>query len=165
MISKNMAAAINEQIKHEMYSSWLYLSMAAWSDHQNLKGFGNWMRIQSEEERGHAMKFFEYLLSIGEKVQLDALDHPPSDFGTPKKLMEQVLEHERKVTGLIHKLYDQARTDKDYRSEILLQWFVNEQIEEEENAMEILAKIEQVEERMSSILWIDKELKKRKGGE
>jgi ferritin len=161
MISENMVGALNDQIKHELYSSHLYLAMSAYCDRQNLKGFAHWLRLQADEERGHAMKFFDYLLQLGATVKLEAIEQPAMDYGTPKKMIEQVLAHERKVTGLINGLYEQALADKDYRTQIMLQWFITEQVEEEQNAIEILAKIELVEERMSSILWIDKELKKR----
>jgi len=161
MISTNMVDALNAQIKHELYSSHLYLAMSACCDRQNLKGFAHWMRLQADEERGHAMKFYDYLLQLAAPVKLEAIEQPPVDYGTPKQIFEKVLEHERKVTGLIHGLYERAVNEKDYRTQIILQWFVNEQIEEEEQAAEILTKIEQVDERMSSILWIDKELKKR----
>jgi ferritin len=161
MITPNMVAAINDQIKHELYSSYLYLAMSAYCETQNLKGFAHWMKLQADEERGHAMKFYEYLLSLGATVEFKALEQPPMDFGSPKQLFEKVLGHERMITGRIHQLYEQAVADKDYRSQIMLQWFINEQIEEEANAQEILSRIELVEERMSAVLWIDKELKKR----
>lgn len=105
----------------------------------------------------------DYLLSIGEPVTLEAIEKPPTEFGTPKALFENVLKHEQKVTALIHKLYDQAVADKDYRTQIMLQWFVTEQIEEEEQVQEILSRIEAVDEKKSAMLWIDKELKKRGG--
>ncbi|RPI92072.1 MAG: ferritin, partial [Chloroflexi bacterium] len=154
-------AAINEQIKHELYSSYLYLSMSAYCDNQNLKGFAHWMKLQADEEREHAMKFYDYLLGNAQRVNLDTIERPPVDFGSPRAIFQQVLEHERMITGRIHKLYDLALQERDYRTQIMLQWFVNEQIEEEANAMDILARIEMVEERISAILWIDKELKKR----
>jgi ferritin len=156
-----MVAAINEQIKHETYSSYLYLAMSAYCETQNLKGFAHWMKIQADEERGHAMKFYEYLLSLGAKVELKAIEQPPLEFGSPKQLFEKVLGHERMITGKINQIYELAATDKDYRTQIMLQWFISEQIEEEQNAQDILSRIELVEERMSAVLWIDKELKKR----
>lgn len=161
MISAKMVVALNSQIKHELYSSHLYLAMSAYCDRQNLKGFAHWMRMQADEERGHAMKIYDYLLQLSQTVKLEAIDQPPTEFGSPKQVFQQVLDHERKVTALIHGLYEQAVGEKDYRTQIMLQWFVTEQIEEEENAEEILTKIEQVEEKISSVLWIDKELKKR----
>ncbi|MBU0508290.1 ferritin, partial [bacterium] len=144
MITKKMVDALCKQIQAEFYASYLYLSMAAYSDRKNLKGFANWMRLQAEEENEHAMKIFDYLLEIGEKVTLLAIDKPPTDFGTPKEMMSAVLKHEQKVTAMIDKLYEQAVTEKDYRSQIMLQWFVTEQIEEEAQVQEILDKIEQV---------------------
>lgn len=161
MLSPNMVAAINEQIKHELYSSYLYLSMAAYCDNQNLKGFAHWMKLQADEERGHAMKFYDYLLENAQRVSLDGLDRPPMDFGSPRKIFQMVLDHERMITSRIHKLYEQALQEHDYRTQIMLQWFITEQAEEEANAMDILARIEMVDERPSAVLWIDKELKKR----
>ncbi|MDD5088759.1 MAG: ferritin [bacterium] len=161
MTSKKMVEALNKQVQAELYSSYLYLSMAAYSDRKNWKGFANWMRVQAAEENEHAMKIFDYLLEIGEKVTLLAIEKPPTDFGTPKEMMSAVLEHEQKVTAMIHKLYELAIAEKDYRSQIMLQWFVTEQIEEEAQVQEILDKIEQVGEKSTAVWWIDKELKKR----
>jgi len=161
MLSKNMVMALNSQVKHELYSSYLYLSMSAYSDSQNLKGFAHWLRLQADEEREHGLKIFDYLLANGAKAVLEPIEQPPVEFGSPKALFQKVLEHEQKVTALIHKLYEQAMAEKDYRTQIMLQWFVTEQMEEEENAQEILSKIEAVEEKMNAIMWIDKELKKR----
>ncbi len=161
MLSPKMVAALNEQIKHELYSSYLYLSMSAFCDSLNLKGFAHWMKLQAEEERAHAMKFYDFLLGNAQRVSLDTIDKPPLDFGSPRAIFQKVLEHERMITGRIHKLYELATQEKDYATQIMLQWFVTEQTEEEANAMDILARIEMVEERMSAVLWIDKELKKR----
>jgi ferritin len=161
MITPKMVAELNEQIKHELYSSYLYLSMSAYCESINLKGFAHWMKLQSEEERGHAMKFYDYLLELGERVSLAALEQPPKDFGGAREIFKRVLEHERFITGRIHGLYELALQEKDYRTQLMLQWFISEQVEEEANAMEILARIEMVEEKISAVLWIDKELKKR----
>ena len=162
MISQNMVTALNHQIKHELFSSYLYLSMSAYCDLQGLKGFANWMQIQADEERGHAKKFYDYLLDSGVPVVLEAIEQPPVGFGSPKQLIQATLDHERSITQRIHGLMAQAKQENDYRTEIFLQWFVSEQIEEEKNAMDILQRIEIVEEKMSAILWIDKELGKRK---
>jgi ferritin len=161
MLSKKMVTAMNNQIQAEMYSSYLYLAMAAYCDRENLKGFAHWMNLQADEERGHALRFFNFLLENGEKVALKALEQPPADFGTPLQTFRKVLEHEKKITALIHKLYQLALDEKDYRSQIMLQWFVNEQMEEEEQAQFIVTRIEQVDGKMSAVLWIDKELGKR----
>jgi ferritin len=161
MLSKKIVTALNNQIQAEMYSSYLYLAMAAYCDRQNLKGFAHWMNLQADEERGHAMRFFNFLLENGEKVALKTIDQPPADFGTPLQMFRKVLEHEKKITALIHKLYQLALDEKDYRSQIMLQWFVSEQMEEEEQAQFIATRIEQVDGKMSAVLWIDKELGKR----
>jgi ferritin len=161
MISQAMVAALNHQIKHELYSSYLYLSMAGFCEQQGLGGFAHWMRIQTDEERTHAMKIYDYLVDNGAPVVLEAIEQPPTSFGGPKKMFEAVLEHERSITQRIHNLMAQAKEEHDYRTDVFLQWFVSEQLEEEKNASDILQRIELVDERMSSVLWIDKELKKR----
>lgn len=161
MISKKMATALNHQINAELYSSYLYLSMSAYCDAQNLKGFASWMRLQAAEENEHAMKFFDYLLSVNHAVKLDAIEKPPVEFGTPKDVFAKVLAHEQKVTALIHKLYEQAVAEKDYGTQVMLQWFISEQIEEEDTARGILEQIEAIGDKSTAIWWIDKELKKR----
>ena len=108
MISKAMQEAINEQIKHEFYSSYLYLAMSAYFETINLPGFAHWMLAQSAEEREHAMKFYDYLNDRGGVVELRAIEQPPGEFQSPLDVFQQALDHERKVTGLIHKLYAQA---------------------------------------------------------
>ena len=161
MISSKMVAALNEQIKNEQYSSQLYLAMAAWAELKNFRGFGHWLRIQADEERGHAIKILDYLVDLEATVTLKALDQPPADFKSVQKLFDEVLEHEKKVSDMINKLYAQAIEEKDYRSQIFLQWFVNEQIEEEANASEIRQKLSDIGDKSSGVYWIDKELKKR----
>ena len=163
MISQAMTAALNHQIKHELYSSYLYLSMAAYCDQQGLAGFAHWMKLQAEEERGHAMKIYDYLLDNGVPVVLEALEQPPAKFGGPKQTFKAVLDHEHSITQRIHNLMAQAKEEHDYRTEVFLQWYVSEQLEEEKNAMDILQRIEMVEEKISAVMWIDKELKKRGG--
>ena len=161
MISSKMVAALNDQIKHEQYSSHLYLAMAAWCESQNLKGFGNWLRIQADEERGHAIKILDFLLDLGAPVALKGLDQPPADFKSAQKLFDDILEHEKKISDLINKLYAQAGEEKDYRTQIFLQWYVTEQVEEEANVNEIRQKLVEIGEKSSGIYWVDKELKKR----
>ncbi len=161
MISPKMAAALNDQIKHEQFSSHLYLAMAAWSESKNLKGFGHWLRIQADEERSHATKIMDYLLDVGATVTVQAIDQPTSEFKSILKLFTEVVNHEKKISELINKLYAQAVEEKDYRTQIFLQWFVSEQIEEEVNVNEISQKLNEIGEKSSGIYWIDKELKKR----
>ena len=130
MLSKAMQDAINEQIKNELYSAYLYLSMAAYSEANNLSGFAHWMRAQSQEEVEHAMKFFEFVNERGGRVVLHAIDQPPVDFESPVKIFEETLNHERKVTAMINSLYELALEEKDYAAQVMLHWFIDEQVEE-----------------------------------
>lgn len=161
MISVKMQEAMNNQIQAELYSAYLYLAMAADSEEKNLKGFANWLRVQYQEETMHALKLQQYLLERGGKVVLQAIQAPPSEFGAPLNVFEQVLAHEQHITALIHKLYETAVAEKDYAAQIFLQWFIEEQVEEEGNATEILEKLKMVGERSGAVLYLDKELKKR----
>ena len=115
MIGKSMQDAMNEQINKEFFSSYLYLSMAAYFEDKNLMGFGHWMRLQADEEREHAMKFYDYILDSGGRVQLKALDAPATEWKSNLEVAEQVAEHEAKVTASIHALYELALKEKDYR--------------------------------------------------
>src|SRR6476660_9479894 len=114
MISPSIQNAINDQIKHEFFSSYLYLSMSAYFETLGLPGFARWMRVQSQEEHAHAMKFFDFLNDRGGSVELQALDQPAGEFQSPLDVFEQALDHERKVTALIHRLYELALKESDY---------------------------------------------------
>ena len=129
MLSKKMQDAINEQIKNELYSGYLYLAMAAYAEDQNLPGFAHWMKAQCQEEVEHAMKFFDYITERGGRVELGAIDQPPVEFESPTQIFEMTLEHERKVTALINSLYELALAEKDYPTQVLLHWFIEEQVE------------------------------------
>lgn len=159
MINKIVQDAINTQIQKENYSAYLYLAMAADCEAKNLKGFANWLRIQSEEEVSHAMKLYDYLLERGGTVTLQAIQAPPTEFGTPVKMFEQILEHEQYVTASINELYEVAVADKDYATQIFLQWFISEQVEEEASASEVLEKVRMLGDH--GLLYLDKELGKR----
>ncbi|MBN1886920.1 MAG: ferritin [Thermoflexales bacterium] len=161
MLSKSVQDAINEQIKHELYSAYLYLSMSAHFETANLPGFANWMRVQSQEETLHAMIFFDYVNERGGRVVLHAIDQPPAEFGSPLSIAQQVLEHEQKVTSLIHQLYALAVKENDYPSQIKLQWFVTEQVEEEKNADEIIQRLKMVGDNLNALLVLDRELAQR----
>ncbi len=161
MISKEMEKAINEQIRAELYSSYLYLSMAAHFEADNLRGFAHWMRRQAEEERGHAMKFFDYLVERGGRVELMAIDAPRTSWSSPEEIFQEVLAHERKVTSLINGLYEKALAEKDYPSQIMLQWFISEQVEEEASAEEVLQKIKVLSGSPQGMLILDRELAQR----
>jgi ferritin len=153
--------AMNEQIKHELYSAYLYLSMAGSFEVANLPGFAHWMRKQSEEEREHAMKVFDFLLDRGERVQLQAIDQPPSAFRSSLDTFEQALEHEKEITSRIHELYDLAVRESDYPAQVLLNWFVAEQVEEEKAATEIVERLRIAGEEGAAILLLDSELGER----
>jgi len=163
MISKKMQDTINNQVQAELASAYLYLSMAAYCEGKNMKGFGHWLRVQYQEETGHAMKLMDYLLERGGQPELKAIDAPPAEFGSPLNVFEKVLSHEQHVTSLIHSLYEVALAEKDYASQIFLQWFINEQVEEEASASEILEKIKMLGDKSSAIIYLDKELGKREG--
>jgi len=161
MLSKKLLDDINEQIKNELYSAYLYLAMAAQYEAQNLPGIAHWLEVQSKEETGHAMKFYEYVNDQGGRVVLKAIDQPPVEFGSPIATFEQVLEHEKKVTALINKLYAQAVEDKDYASQVFLQWFITEQVEEEKNATQIIENLKLAGEKGHALIMIDRALAAR----
>ncbi len=156
-----MQQAISDQITAEFYSSYLYLAMSAWCETQNLKGFAGWMRMQSEEEKEHAFKLFDYLVNRGGSVMLGALEAPPGDFDSVQDVFEKTLAHEKEVTASIHKLNEMAMQEKDYATSTHLQWFITEQVEEEASAEEILNQIKMVEGRPGSLFYIDRHVGKR----
>jgi ferritin len=163
MISKPLQDALNEQINFELSSAYLYLSMAAHFEAQNLFGFANWMRVQYQEETGHAMKFYKYVFDRNGVVTLKAIPQPATKFKTPVDVFKQVLEHEQKVTSLISKLYELAVKEKDYAAQIFLQWFINEQVEEEKNANDIITMLEMIGDSPVSLMMADRQLGARKG--
>jgi len=157
-ISSKMADAINKQINAEMYSAYMYLSMAAWFEKENLPGFAGWMKVQTQEEMAHAMKFYEYLLERQGVVKLAAIDGPPTDWKNPLNIFQDALKHEQKVTALINGLTDLAIAEKDHASQIFLQWFVTEQVEEEASADAIVQKLKLMAGAPGGIFMLDKEL-------
>jgi len=162
MLSKSMQDSLNEQVRMELYSSYLYLAMSAYCDSAGYQGFANWFRIQAGEEREHAMKIYDFIQERGGRVILKAIDAPPVNYPSPVDCMEKSLDHERKITGLIHKLYEQGLKDKDYAAQVFLQWFVNEQVEEEKNVADILDQIRLVGKQGPSLFLVDRSLAGRK---
>ncbi|MGC8976865.1 MAG: ferritin [Candidatus Ratteibacteria bacterium] len=160
-MDKELLKELNLQIRKELYSAYLYLSMASYLDYINLEGFSHWMKVQAKEEFGHAMRIYEFLNDRGERVIFEEIEKPPSDFSSPLDVFEKILEHEKEVTKSIENLYKLAKEKNDYSSEIMLQWFINEQVEEEKQASVILEKIKKIEDKPHLILMIDKELAKR----
>ena len=161
-MNKKLLDEMNIQVNKEMYSGYLYLAMAAHFEEKNLPGFAHWMTIQAGEELEHAMKFFKFLNEIGGKIILEAIEKPDSEFGNPQKVFKQVLEHEQYVTSLIHLLYKLAVETNEFPTQMFLQWFVNEQVEEEKNATEILENLKLAGESGNSILMLDRALNQRK---
>jgi ferritin len=161
MLSKKMGGAINKQINAELYSAYLYLSMAAYSESMGLQGFSNWFKVQAQEELVHAMRFFDYVCERGGRVTVGAIEAPPVEWKSPLAAFEETLAHEQKVTGLINKLVDLARAESDHATENALAWFVAEQVEEEGSADRIRQKIRLVGAQGEAIYLIDKELATR----
>ena len=164
MIGKAMQDATNEQINKELYSAYLYLSMAAYFEGKNLPGFAHWMRLQADEEREHAMKFYDFILERGGQVLLKAIAAPTAEWKSNLEVAEEVAAHEAKVTASIHELYELALKEKDYAAQVMLQWFITEQVEEEKNAAELVAKLKMIEERGTAVLMLDHRLEKRNSG-
>ena len=158
MISQTLADALNDQLKHELYSSYLYLSMSAYCDQKNLTGFAHWMRLQADEEREHAMKFFDFIQDRDSRAVLQALPQPPRDFGSPTDLFEQVLAHEQEITSLIEQLYRKAVAEQDHATQVFLQWFISEQVEEEKAAGQILETLRMAGDNKVALLMLDREL-------
>jgi ferritin len=164
MISKKMEKALNEQINKEFYSAYLYLAMAAQCENLGLKGFGNWFKVQYTEELTHALKFFDYVSEQGGRVELASIKQPPVDFKSPLAMFEQSHKHEQYVTQSIHGLVDLAIKEGDHATHSMLTWFVDEQVEEEANALEIVTKLKMIGPSGSGVLYLDGKLAKRKAG-
>ena len=161
MISKKMEDALNEQVNAELYSAYLYLSMESYFKSQNLNGFANWMRIQTQEEVMHATKIYDFINERGGRVILKAIEGPPTEWDSTLAVFKAVYEHEQKVTGLINDLVDLAIKEKDHATNSFLQWFVNEQVEEESTADEIVQQLKMVENAPGGIFMFDRELGQR----
>jgi ferritin len=160
-----MQSAMNDQIQAELHSAYIYLSMAAYYESLSLPGFAHWMRLQSNEELEHAMKFFEHISERGGKVELQAIEAPPATFDSPFTAFKMAYEHEKKITGLIHDLYKLANDESDFPALSLLQWFVDEQVEEEASTLEVVEKLEMVGDNKMGVFMMDRELGQREPGE
>ena len=160
MLSKKLENAINKQINAELWSAYLYLSMSNHYTHEGLSGVANWFTLQFHEEQEHAMKFMEYMAARGSKVELQPIEKVDTSWSTLKEAFEETLAHEKVVTGLINDLVTLAREEKDYATENMLQWFVSEQVEEEESVQEILDALNLIGDKGHAI-YVDKELGRR----
>jgi ferritin len=156
MLSQALQNGFNDQIQKEFYSSYLYLAMAAHFESVNLPGFASWMKKQADEERSHGMRLWEHMYDRGGKVELEAIEQPPAAFGKPLEVFQQVLAHEQKVTASINALYALALKEGDVAAQIFLQWFVNEQVEEEKNASELIEQLKMSGDQAFGVLFMDK---------
>ncbi len=158
MISDKMQKALNDQINAELFSSYLYLSMAAYFESENWNGFATWMKVQSQEEYGHAMKFFKYINDVDGKVILDALEKPKTDWKSPQQAFDEAHKHELYITDRINKLVALAMEEKDYATNLFLNYFVTEQVEEVATAVQIINKFNIIGDNKTSLFLLDREL-------
>lgn len=161
MLKDKLQKELNKQINKEIFSSYLYLSMAAYFETLTLKGFANWMYVQSQEELTHAMRIFKYVIDKGGKVELAAMEAPKKEWKNTLDAFEASYEHEKFITKSIDDLVTLAIEEKDYATQRMLDWFVNEQVEEETNVTEIIEKIKLTGMQNTGLLFIDKELQSR----
>ena len=161
MIAEKVRVAMNEQVKHELESFYIYMSMVAYFHAQNLDGMAHWMRCQAHEEMIHAMKFFDHIIDRGGTVKLLDLKQIKTTWGTPLEAWQDAYEHEKFISGKINNLTKISREENDYTSEPLLSWFLNEQIEEEKNTEKVSRELAMVEKSKEGILLLDRELATR----
>jgi ferritin len=161
MISRTMQDALNAQINAEQYSAQLYLAMSAHCDAKSFKGFASWLKVQAGEETAHAMKLIDFLLDRGGRLELKPIPAPQTEFGTITQVFEQTLAHEQGITAKISALFELARAEKDYASEITLQWYVSEQVEEEATVGQIVDHLHAIGEQGGGIWYLDSKMGKR----
>lgn len=158
MLSETLLNLLNDQVNHEMASAYIYLSMSAYFESQNLPGFARWMKLQSNEENEHAEKFYEFIFDRGARVTLKAIPAPQSDWKGPLDAFEHVLRHEQKVTSLINTIYAQALKENDYPTQVMLHWFIDEQVEEEKNAHQVVEQLKMIGDSTTGLLMLDRAL-------
>jgi len=161
MLSKKMEKALNEQINAELYSAYLYLSMASWIEGEGLDGFANWFKVQFQEETAHAMRLYDYVYERGGRVRMGPIEGPKNEWKSAEHAFDETLKHEQKVTGLINGLVKLAREEDDYATENMLQWFVAEQVEEEDTADKLLQRVKLVGDKGHGLYMMDRELAAR----
>lgn len=158
MLSKRLQDALNDQITNEMYSAYVYLAMSAHLTGANLRGCARWMRLQSQEEYSHAMKIYDFVLERGGRVVLKPIDQPPAQYKSPLDVFQQALKHEQKVTGTINRLYELAIKENDYPTQIMLQWFITEQVEEEHAAGDVVEQLKMIGNEPTALFLLDQQL-------
>lgn len=161
MISERLENLLNEQVQKEFYSAYLYLSIEAYFLSINLNGFAHWFQVQAQEERDHAMMFFNYINRVGGRIRLRQIDTPKVEFSSIEEALRMSLEHEQFVTKSIYNIVDAALEERDHKTNSFLHWFVNEQVEEEENADANIKKFELIKDDGRGILMMDTELAAR----
>ena len=161
MLSKTLEKALNVQINDEYYSAFLYLSMSSYFESVNLLGMATWMRMQYEEEVMHGIKLFDMIVDMEGKIALKPIEGPPMEFKSPLDVFTKSLEHERKVTGMINKIYSLAREESNYAVQSALQWFIDEQVEEEKSALEIVQQLKMISDETTPLLMLDSKLGSR----
>jgi ferritin len=157
-LSKTVQDALNEQMKQEFYAAYLYLSMSSYCSASNFEGFAKWLRLQAQEEVGHAMRIYDYLEDRGGRVLLQAIPQPATEFPSILSVFEQARDHERKVTAMINRLYEVVDGEKDYASHPFLEWFLTEQIEEEKQSSQIVETLKLAGDHPGALLMLDREM-------
>jgi ferritin len=158
MLKEKVQVALNHQINSELYSWYLYLSMSAYFENENWSGFAKWMKVQAEEEYTHAMKFFDYVLQTGGKINLTQITAPKANWNSVLDVFQDTLSHEQEVTKSIYNIVELSAAEKDHATSIFLQWFVNEQVEEESTVEKILTKIKMGGDNKNALIFLDREL-------
>lgn len=161
-MNKKVYKVFNEQVQAELYSAYMYLAMSVHLEDENFKGMAHWMRLQYEEEREHAFRLMKFMQERGVKPELLQIDMPPAEFGTPLEVFSKALEHEKYVTSRIYEMYEVAMKEKDYAAMSHLLWFIDEQVEEEDQTREIVDKLMMVGDNMNGLFVIDGQLGSRK---
>lgn len=162
MRSQALLDAMNEQITHELFSAYSYLSLSAWCESVNLPGFANWLRVQAQEEIEHAMKFYHFIVDRGGRVRLAAIAQPPVDCASPLDVFQKALASEQRVTGQIERLYALAVQEQDFAGQAFLNWFVEEQVEEEKITSQVIETLKLIGDDKPALVMLDRELAQRK---
>jgi len=161
MLNSKIEDLLNKHLNYELYSSYLYLAMAAYFDGLDLKGFSNWMRIQVQEEMSHVVKFYDYILERDGKVRLSSIEGPPTEWDSPVAAFTETLAHEQSVTERINSIVKSAIEENDFATHTFLQWFITEQVEEEATARDVLQKVKMIGDSGDGLFLIDRELGQR----
>ena len=161
MLNDKLQSALNDQIQQELYSAYIYLAMSAHCEENNLTGFATWLKMQTREEMEHAIRIYDHILERGGTVTLQAIEQPPSEFGSPLDIMEKSLAHERFITGRINDLYDLSVEVGDRPAQVMLQWFITEQMEEENTVEEIVERLKMFGQEGAALLMVDTQLGSR----